>query len=243
LAREEGAAMILLESRELLDRFRRGDRAALLDVYRHYVRDVAHFLTVGFSFDSQGQRCTFRGFHGGYEIEAAIQEVFRRAFEERARLAYDGINPYKPYLLRIARNAVINDLKSRHPILFRFRAGGAVILEPTPDQAELEHARSADRTPEEIHEAREVSQIVERFLSALDPKERELFRLRFEEGLAAEEAGRRIGFTRSQVRTKETKLRERFLAHMKSAGYLTDYKRGTALESAAITALAFGVLR
>src|SRR5262249_47400158 len=115
---EEAQVTLLLESRPLLDGFRRGDQAALLAVYRHYVRDVARFLTRGFSFSSDGKPCMFRGFAGGYEIEAALQEVFRRAFEERARLAYNGIDPYRPYLLRIARNAVINDLKSRHPILF-----------------------------------------------------------------------------------------------------------------------------
>lgn len=228
--------MILLESRELLDGFRRGDKNALLAVYRHYVRDVTRFLMAGFSFDSGGQRCTFRGFRGGYEIEAALQEIFRRAFEERARLAYNGIDPYKPYLLRIARNAVINDLKSRHPILFRFRAGGAVILEPTPE-ADPDALRSPVFSPEEQHEAKEVGDLVAKFLGALDVQGREVFRLRFEEGLSAEETGKRLGLTRSQIRTRESKMRAAFLEHMQRSGYLKQLPAAAGLNVAVLAML------
>lgn len=233
--------MILLERRELLDGFRRGDRTALLEVYRYFVRDVARFLTAGFSFDSGGQRCTFRGFRGGYEIEAALQEIFRRAFEERARLSYNGIDPYKPYLLRIARNTVINDLKSRHPILFRFRSGGAVILEPCRE-TDPDVVVSRECSPEEVHEAREVAALVEAFLSALEPRMRALFELRFQEGLAAEETGKRLGWTRAQVRTREARLRASFLEHMQAAGYLTRAGRAAsiALTGAVLALLAGG---
>lgn len=217
--------MIFLERRELLDAFRRGDKNALLEAYRHYVRDVSRFLTRGFTFDSEGKGCSFRGFRGGYEIEAAIQEVFRRAFEERARLAYNGIDPYRPYLLRIARNAVINDLKSRHPILFRFRVGRPVIIEQTPEM-DIDENASVEHTPEEILETREVSELVAKFKAGLDARSLDVFRARFEEGLSAEDAGKKLGLTRSKVRTTETKVRAAFLEHMQSSGYLTTYKLG-----------------
>lgn len=219
--------MILVENRELLDGFRRGDKAALLEVYKHYVKDVSRFLMRGFTFDSQGRHCAFRGFRGGYEIEAALQEVFRRAFEERARLAYDGLRPYRPYLLRIARNLVINDLKAKQPILFKFRSGRPVILEPPPEEDPAsEPAPTA--SPEEIAEAREVHELVVAFKAELDERERDVFRARFEEGLSAERAGKSIGLTRSQIRTTESKLRARFLAFMQSRGYLGHYRSSDA---------------
>jgi RNA polymerase sigma-70 factor (ECF subfamily) len=219
--------MILIESRELLDAFRRGDKPALHRVYEHYVADVSRFLMRGFTFDSQGRNCAFRGFRGGYEIEAALQEVFRRAFEERARLAYDGLRPYRPYLLRIARNLVINDLKAKQPILFRFRSGRPVILEPPPqDDPESEPAPTG--TPEEIAEAREVHELVLAFKEQLDAREQGVFAVRFEEGLSAERAGEKLGLTRSQIRTTETKLRARFLSFMQSRGYLGHYRSSDA---------------
>jgi RNA polymerase sigma-70 factor (ECF subfamily) len=229
---------LLLERRELLDGFRRGDRASLLEVYRHYVRDVARFLTRGFTFQSDGRPCSFRGFGGGYEIEAALQEVFRRAFEERARLAYNGIDPYRPYLLRIARNMVINDLKSRHPILFRFRAGRSVVLESAPEGAAEDELPAQDLGADEVLEAREVGRMVQAFKSALGAREAGVFRHRFEEGLSAEQAAERLGLTRSQVRTTEAKLRAAFLAHMRAGGYLEGLRAKAALAAPACALLA-----
>jgi RNA polymerase sigma-70 factor (ECF subfamily) len=231
--------MIFAERRDLLDGFRRGDKAALLEVYRFYVRDVMRFLTRGFAFDSDGRACAFHGFRGGYEIEAAVQEVFRRAFEERARLAYDGIHPYRPYLLTIARNAVINDLKSRHPILFRFRVGRPVIIE-SDVTSDPDLVISPERTPEEILESQEVQKLVAAFKAALDARALGVFQCRFEEGLSAEDAGRRLQLTRSQIRTTESKVRAEFLRYMQKSGYLTAYKKSmpsVAESAAAISAL------
>ena len=42
-----------------------------------------------------------------------MQEAFRRAFEERARSAYDGLRPYRRYLLTITRNLVIDQLRKQ----------------------------------------------------------------------------------------------------------------------------------
>jgi len=217
--------MILVDRRPLLDGFRRGDRSALPAVYTHYVKDVSRFLTRGFTFNSAGKLCSFRGFRGGYEIEAALQEIFRRAFEERARLAYNGIDPYRPYLLRIARNTVINDLKSKQPILFRFRSGRPVIIESADaDDGIGDHLPEPTPSAEAQLEAREVAKLVAAFKDRLGEREQAVFRLRFEEGLSAEVAGSQAGLTRSQIRTTETKLRKRMLEHLHRAGYLTNYK-------------------
>ncbi len=215
--------MILVDDRALLDGFRRGDPKSLLQVYRHYVVDVTRFLTRGFTFSSKGKPCSFRGFGGGYEVEAAVQEVFRRAFEERARLAYDGLNPYRPYLLRIARNAVLNDLKAKNPILFKFRAGRPVTIEPAEEERPEEIPESS-ANPEEIAEAKEVAALVQSFKTSLSERETGVFESRFEKGLAAEAAGATLGLSRSQVRTTEQKLRQAFLRHMQAAGYLDEYQ-------------------
>lgn len=218
--------MILVEDRALLDGFRRGDREALLTVYRHYVVDVTRFLQRGFTFTSRGRPCAFRGFAGGYEVEAAVQEVFRRAFEEKARLAYDGLNPYRPYLLRIARNAVLNDLSAKAPILFRYRQGRPVSLE-TPTEAEraLEETPVADRSADELLEAKEVAQLVASFKAGLDDRARAVFEARFEQGLSAERAAAAVGLTRSKIRTTETKLKTQLIAHLRGTGYLEKYTR------------------
>lgn len=218
--------MIMVEDRALLDGFRRGERGVLLQIYRHYVADVTRFLTRGFTFESQGRASAFRGFSGGYEVEAAVQEIFRRAFEEKARLAYDGLRPYRPYLLRIARNAVLNDLKAKQPILFRYRQGRPVVLDaPTEAERALEETPVATRSQDQLLEAEEVARLVAEFKAGLDPREQGVFQQRFEAGLSAERAAQALGLTRSQIRTTEDKLRARFLAHMQASGYLEHYGR------------------
>lgn len=226
--------MIFEGNRELLDGFRRGDRPALLTVYRAYVAEVSGFLRRGFSFSSGGKPCRFRGFSGGYEIEAAVQEIFRRAFEERARLSYDGVGPFRPYLLRIAQNVVINDLKSKQPILFRFRSGAPVVIDSGYVEAEPE---SRELPADEALEAREVAGLVKAFKDSLDERERGVFSARFEEGLSAEAAAKALGLTRSKVRTTEDKLRERFLAHMQRSGYLEGRGSRSAQGSSVLTGL------
>ena len=231
--------MLLTDDRALLDGFRRGDKAALLAVYRHYVADVTRFLTRGFTFESQGRASAFRGFAGGYEVEAAVQEIFRRAFEDKARLAYDGLRPYRPYLLRIARNAVLNDLKAKQPILFRYRQGRPVVLDaPTEAEEALERIAVAERSQEQRLEAEEVARLVAAFKASLSERERGVFQQRFEGGLSAEKAAQALGLTRSQIRTTEDKLRQRFLAHMQAAGYLEHYGRAALGKEGAVAAVA-----
>ncbi len=216
--------MILLDDRALLDGFRAGDKAALLQVYRHYVRDLTRFLARGFTFNSKGRPCAFRGFAGGYESEAAVQEVFRKVFEENARLAYDGLSPFRPYLLRIARNLVINDLKAKQPILFRYRQGRAITLNaPTEAELALENTPVADRCQDELLEAKEVAKLVQSFKEMLSARDLSVFEYRFEQGLSALKAGQALGLGRSQIRTTEEKVRARFLKHMQRSGYLQNY--------------------
>src|SRR5688572_23850729 len=97
---------LFLERRELLARFRAGERPALEETYRHYAPIVATFLSRGFTFKSGDQTLRFAGYAEPFDLDNALAETFVRAFRESARLGYDGINPYKNYLLTIARNLV-----------------------------------------------------------------------------------------------------------------------------------------
>jgi RNA polymerase sigma-70 factor (ECF subfamily) len=103
----------LVENRDLLTRFRAADAAAFREVFRHYAPEVTRFLRRGFSFRAGERHVRFAGYQEVFSIEDAIQEVFRRAFSVNARLAYDGLRPYRTYLLTIAKNAVINEFNTR----------------------------------------------------------------------------------------------------------------------------------
>src|SRR6478736_7088326 len=104
---------LLIERRELLERFRKGERKALEEVYRHYVSDVANFLQRGFSFNSRERTLRFTGYAQPYDLDNALQETFTRAFRESARVGYDGLHSYRNYLFAIARNLVVDEFRNR----------------------------------------------------------------------------------------------------------------------------------
>jgi RNA polymerase sigma-70 factor (ECF subfamily) len=69
-------------------------------------------------------------------------------------------------------------------------------------------------------EDREVEELLVVFKQGLSEEERQLFELRFNEGLAQESAAERVGLTRIQVRRREKGLKQRLLEFLQERGYL-----------------------
>src|SRR5262249_52913097 len=103
---------LLSADRALLDAFRGGDRDALERVYRYYVPIVGRLLRRGFSVRGGKGVATF-SMTQAFEIESAVQEVFLRAFEGRARLSYDGLRRYRDFLFGIAKHVALDELRRR----------------------------------------------------------------------------------------------------------------------------------
>lgn len=199
--------MSLPEDRALLERFRAGDPEAMAVVFQHYSDDLTRYLCAGFTFDSGGRPLRFAGLRERFELHDVLAETFRRAFEERARLAYDGIAPYEVYLKRIARNLVIDRLRgSRHA--------------SAEDPRAAEQLEAREPSPEQAAEEAERAGLMRRFVAALPPDERRLVALRFGEDLAQEQVAQRLGRTRRWVRTHEERLRRRLVVFLRGTGYL-----------------------
>jgi RNA polymerase sigma factor (sigma-70 family) len=174
--------------RALLDAFRRGERAALSRVYYEYVDDIATVVRYGFAIASKGVRVP------GAPDEATerdlVQEVFARAFAPRARDAYDGVRPYRPYLRRIAKNLLID----------RARASGqSVAIEDVEDELVVE---PAEVDPEWMRQ-REATAA---YVATLAPELQRVVELRFEQGLSQEEVATALDISRRRVRTLEAKI-------------------------------------
>lgn len=187
--------------------FRAGEPGALREVYRAHVGDIAKLLRHGFSFESSGRAHRFVGYTSAFELQDALHETFRRAFEPPARQAFDGIRPYTPYLRMIARNVVLRAFRAQRqmfPIADGDRPDGdAVVL--------------ADNEPSAEHDAlaREMQTIVRGFLDTLGPGDRELLTLRFVEGMSQRDVAAQLGLGRQQIRGRETKLRGALLEHLR----------------------------
>ena len=227
--------MLLVERRDLLARFKEGERRALEEVYRHYVADVANFLRRGFSFTSRDRNFRFSGYHQPFDLDNAVQETFVRGFKESARLGYDGLHSYKNYLLAIARNLVVDEFRNKEVAMSPFiEAQARVEQAPSHDGEEaapamsMSSSDSAQVSAEQEFLRQELAQLYAGFLERLDERDRIFFHARFEEQRTQVEAGESCGLSHMQSRTLEKKLRERFLKFMQTNGYLDSYGGATA---------------
>ncbi|MCK6552652.1 sigma-70 family RNA polymerase sigma factor [Myxococcota bacterium] len=211
---------LFLERRELLVSFRLGERRALEETYRHYAPIVASFLARGFVFRGATGTFRFRGYVEPFDLDNAVAETFVRAFREPARLGYDGLNPYKSYLLTIARNLVIDELRRRD-----FTASG--LVEDLESAHGVGDALVEPASAEESVLAKELAGLCARFVGHLGERERTFFEARFEEARTQVDAGQRAGLSHMQARTLEKRLRGRFLRFLKTSGYLEGYQGET----------------
>jgi RNA polymerase sigma factor (sigma-70 family) len=218
--------MLLVEDRELLMRFRQGERRALEKVYLTFGPSVAQLLRSGFSFSSGGRQCRFKGARSEFDLEDRLHDVFTRAFSENARNGYDGLSPYRAYLLAIARNAVIDDFRRKETALVEYAIEeevaapiGGTASEPISGQVEP----SGD--PHVDAEAAELAKLVRDFKSGLDSRELDVFRLRFELEKEHKDIEQEIGLSPSKIKTSEQRIRARFFEFMKERGYFVGYRK------------------
>jgi RNA polymerase sigma-70 factor (ECF subfamily) len=188
---------LLLSDRALLDAFRRGEAAALERVYRAYVHKVAGVLRQG-GFAGYGVHL-----YGAprTEWQDLIQETFARAFTAATRLAYDGLRPYEPYLLSIARHVLADYWRQRG-----------------------RDRQAASQTPAEIvpedPEAQRLTLAASQFVKTLLGDTQRVYEQRFARGQSQVEAAEALSLTRQRVRTLEKKLLSefrRFLTRRKKA--------------------------
>ena len=191
---------IFANNRELLDRFRRGDREALSAVYYRYVDEVATLVRRGFTIESSGHAYV-RGLDADGEREL-VQDTFAKAFAEKARHAYDGISPYRPYLLRITKNLMIDRYRAAQHATVELDANGVGDI----DQLLAANAEfSVGDEPEDLH-WKQLRGATTEFVATLDDESRQLIALRFVEELSQDETALRLKCTRRRVRTVEDRV-------------------------------------
>ncbi len=160
---------------------REGDDAAMANLVRRYQNDVFRFCL-----------------HYVRNIETAkemAQETFLRVYAARAR--FDTARVFKPWLLCIARNLCLNELK-------RGRSAPMESLESLAESGHARHAEADHHTPlpSEAMMARDRQLALMRLLDALPPDARELVTMRFFEHMPARDIAEVVGSTEGAVRTR-----------------------------------------
>jgi RNA polymerase sigma-70 factor (ECF subfamily) len=196
---------LMLQDRALLEAFRAGDPGALRKIYDAYVADVERAALRGLRSDDGKVAVRVRSVE---ELADVVQEVFVRVFSPASRRGYDGLRPFRPFLLTVARNVVADHFRSR---------AREVPFDPgAPLDAATDEAAAED---EGWLEHRRLTSI-EQYVAVLPPELKALHHARFVVGLSQESAARTLRSTRQQVRTLEQQLRDGVRAWLVSQGLM-----------------------
>ncbi|CAN5812927.1 hypothetical protein BH11MYX2_BH11MYX2_24640 [soil metagenome] len=194
-------------NRPLLDAFRRGDRAALSAVYERFVDDVATLARRGFTMESSGH-VYVRGVPGDGEREL-VQETFAKAFTQKARIAFDGLNPYRPYLLRITKNLMID----------RYRSDVKHVGVGDIDELLASNGELVGEEPVDLHWT-SLRAATQAYVATLDADTQRILTLRFEDELSQDEVAVQAKCTRRRVRTVEEQVQIELRKWLKQRGLL-----------------------
>jgi RNA polymerase sigma factor (sigma-70 family) len=184
----------LRDQGELVRRFKAGDRRALEEVYRHYVKMVTAVIR---------SKC-FRPGAGNLspgDLADTVQETFVHAFSESGRSGYDGIREYGPYLGRIAYNTMLHWAR---------RHCREIPSALTEDDFTLEQVPAESGPWEDPG----VLQSVEKYLLELSAEMRRFHELRYRQNLGQDEVAASMGLSRQNVRTMEKRLRQGLAAYL-----------------------------
>lgn len=210
----------MLRDPQLLLAYREGSQEAYLTLYKKYSAPLRRFLQGGFSFQSQGRFCRFRGADSGMDVEAMVQETFARAFVATTRQNYDGVRPFQTYLFSIAKNLVLREChyRDRNVSVDEFEDPAEDYSASKPDVGE-----NFGDSPEKRASNKQLKEILHHFTLALTPEERDFFSYRFSKGLTQEATALRMGTTRARIKLLEKNIRGRFLEILRQHGYFVNY--------------------
>lgn len=185
-----------LSDEALMAELREGRDAALSELVRRYEQDIFRFCL-----------------HYLKEVETAkelAQETFIRVYSSSGRFDVD--RKFKPWMLCIARNLCLNELKRKKTVSME-------TLEEYASSARDESGdlfRFSGDGPDEVLMAQERREALKQFLDDLNEDARELVTLRFFERMSAKEIADVVGSTEGAVRTRLHRLlislREKFSA-------------------------------
>lgn len=120
------------------------------------------------------------------------QEVFVKVY--RKLESFDRRRPFKPWLLRIASNTTISELRRKNKVI------SINAMEENNPAFELGDTSEAADTAQIVEERLSASLILEA-ISALDPRYRQVLLLRYKEQLSYEEIAEATGIPLNTVRT------------------------------------------
>ena len=207
-----------------IEAFRRGDKQVLTELYRAHVSSVERFIRSGFTFSSRGKTIRFNGFYEPFRVQETLQDAFLKAFKKEAREGYDGSKPWRPYLMMIVRNHVIDQFRSSRTEQ-RYFVALADIGGSTETENETLERLQVDReanSPEMTAFRSQLGGVLKIFMDELDPMDMEVVQRHMLGDMTQQQLAEHLGESRNDVRKRIKSIRAKLLRHLKTQGVIKD---------------------
>jgi RNA polymerase sigma-70 factor (ECF subfamily) len=173
-------------NKELLLLLRKGDRVAFYHIYDRYCKRLYGFV--------------LRYIKQEDDAEEIVQEVFVKLWEARDKI--DVYSSFDSFLFTIAYNTTMS--------LFRKRIKEKKYLEYLKS---IQQVQSAPNVIEEIH-FNELNANIQTLLDQLTPRQKEIFQMSREEGLAHDEIAKKLDISVNTVKKHMTNTLTFLKSHM-----------------------------
>jgi len=176
-------------SDDFLREFRDGERSALEQVYVAYIDEVEAIVCRFLAAGTRG-----RSLRDSTEAGDLVQEVFIRAFSDKARRSFDSRRDFGPFLGALTRNLLFDWARRR----------GREILSDDLDG----YCAPSSRNRVEPWAARDTIATVSEYIARLPADLRAVHEYRYVQCLTQEKACELLGISRQALRTREGHLRD-----------------------------------
>jgi RNA polymerase sigma factor (sigma-70 family) len=213
--------MELKDNDRLAEAYRQGDREVLGQLYRAWRDDVEAMLRGGFTFTSDGRTVRFQGYDEPFRLQEALQDAFIHAFKERVRQNYDPSRSFRPYLMTVIRNHLIDKFRRRQLESELFVAAEDVAAEDESGTAAMDRlgqqsaSNTQDASPETEAMREEVGQALQSFVEELDEIDAEILRHYLLGEMTQHEMADHLDTDRNTVRKHIRMIRRSLLGHLK----------------------------
>jgi RNA polymerase sigma factor (sigma-70 family) len=203
----------LVDNPDILVAYKRGDQKAMEAVYHAYLAKVSRVIRHGFLL-SRDRDVSVPGVRDAETECDLIQETFLRAFSDTARKNYNGRSPFTPYIVRIAKNLMIDRYRKpkRESLESELKAKDE---EFDLDEGPVAEQLLLDEDPAmAAHHSSQQEACLE-YVETLGDLEDSFYELRYRKALPLLEVARQMGISRRQARTMENNLRKGLCSFLK----------------------------
>lgn len=165
----------------------------------------------------------FRGVYEPFRLQESVQAAFIHAFRKSAREAYDGSRPYRPFLLGIVRNFIIDEFRKEQTLAKYVVLVDDFATEGESTEEVMNRVSEATAAPSPELEAMrsQLSASLQTFVDGLDEIERVLLERHLMGELSQRAIADELGIDRNEIRKHVRTMRERLLKHLKSQGFIS----------------------